>query len=620
MKPMSDPSSLILLNKQSVLGLYVRRAIIMFQKLTFHRVVALYEQFKDYVNDCLDITHSINETTLDEDIPHKFSTKVWGGRQAELLVAQQAQALLTDEHKALPPAELQALVKDLLSCSPYYAEAHYLSYLNCLRVNEYTGALHSLYHCFDRLTPVDSSPRLNEDKLRSFRYAALNLAALHAQFGYKKLAQLALKEAIMLAQEAGDNVCLQLAHSWNYYLTDKNKGSLIERSITKATELGMTHTASLALIASAHEAAMEGKSPHIVFETLTKSDSLNSQHTMIDLMSMIYAEKTALWAYYGKTEMASVCAQLLLLFNSGEKKQPMFNGESTCQAVVTIANILHEMGEYVLASVVLSHAKERFPNQPSSRIWALSELLQEFSKLLKNEKWSAAERIADQMSSLDPIESKFRMIEVLFAKHDFPKAIDLAYELDEMENITAQQKVRAKLLISQIKCGSCEAGTEGSATSSVLLLCSALDIAKKAHLSYYEALVKMYMVNVQLLLRMPYQALRNLQESIIQILANGGLYDQARAYVTYAKCLSANAANQPEDNRRVMLHEAIKQLCKAKSLFEKLEANDRLKTTLYFLSRLYHEIDMHEERNMYAFEFKQLDHQFPTEKNYIYIF
>lgn len=48
---------------------------------------------------------------------------IWGGRQAELLVAQQAHALLTDEHKALPPAELQALVKDLLSSSPYYAEA-----------------------------------------------------------------------------------------------------------------------------------------------------------------------------------------------------------------------------------------------------------------------------------------------------------------------------------------------------------------------------------------------------------------------------------------------------------------------------------------------------------------
>jgi len=48
---------------------------------------------------------------------------IWGGRQAELLVAQQAHAVQTDEHKALPPIELQALVQDLLKSNPYNADA-----------------------------------------------------------------------------------------------------------------------------------------------------------------------------------------------------------------------------------------------------------------------------------------------------------------------------------------------------------------------------------------------------------------------------------------------------------------------------------------------------------------
>lgn len=40
----------------------------------------------------------------------------------------------------------------------------------------------------------------------------------------REIAQYALKEAIKLAQEAGDNVCLQLAHSWVSYLTsEENK-------------------------------------------------------------------------------------------------------------------------------------------------------------------------------------------------------------------------------------------------------------------------------------------------------------------------------------------------------------------------------------------------------------
>ena len=119
---------------------------------------------------------------------------------------------------------------------------------------------------------------------------------------------------------------------------------------------------------------------------------------------------------------------------------------------------------------------------------------------------------------------------------------------------------------------------------------------------------------------MPFQALRNVRESIIKILAHGGLYDQARAYITYAKCLSANAAIQTDENRKCMMLEAIKQLYKAKKLLIKLEANDRLKSTLYMLSDFYHEIDMPEERNKCAFEFKQLDQQFPTEKNHTYLF
>lgn len=119
---------------------------------------------------------------------------------------------------------------------------------------------------------------------------------------------------------------------------------------------------------------------------------------------------------------------------------------------------------------------------------------------------------------------------------------------------------------------------------------------------------------------MPFQALRNVKEGIIQILAHGGLYDQARAYITYAKVLSANTQNQEKEIKKQMTLEAIKHLQKAKKILEKLEANDKLKSTLYYLSVFYNEIGMLEERNKCAFEFKQLDQQFPTEKNHIFLF
>lgn len=149
MKPTLDHSlSLPALNKNSVLGLYIRRVIIFFEKLPFDQVVALYEALKKYLDkrintfDGSDIsTDSKTENLFHSneyvfmncnlllDIYFTISLYVnrikttWGGRQAELLVAQQAHTIQTDEHKAMPPAELQSLVRELLSCSPYYAEA-----------------------------------------------------------------------------------------------------------------------------------------------------------------------------------------------------------------------------------------------------------------------------------------------------------------------------------------------------------------------------------------------------------------------------------------------------------------------------------------------------------------
>nr|XP_031826496.1 anaphase-promoting complex subunit 5 [Nomia melanderi] len=616
MKSILDHSlSLPALNKNSVLGLYIRRVIIFFEKLPFDQVVSLYEALKKYLDKKANTSESsdISTGSKAEDLYMKEPRTTWGGRQAELLVAQQAHALQTDEHKAMPPAQLQALVRELLNCSPYYAEAHYLSYLNCLRVNEYCGAIDSLYHCFDRLASLEnrSAP---EDRSRIYRYAALNLAVLHAQFNHKEVAQAALKEAITIAQEAGDNVCLQLAHAWMYHLTTEQKGLLIERSVGKASMLGITHTTGLGLIAYAHNSALEAKNPSQVFETLMKSDVLNCQHSMLDLMSMTYAEKSALWAYYGKTEMSSVSAQLLLLHNTGDKKQYMFNGPSTCQAVVTVANILVEFGEYSLVDIVLAHAKERFPNAPCNKIWMLSEQLYIFTQLIRHEKWSEAATIAMNISSLDPLESKFRLAEVCLGKGDYLKGVDYINSIEECEQITLQNKIRAMLLLSQIMYASDSPENGMAGVNSLVLLNTALELAVQNHLSYYEALIKMHLSNTQLIMGMPTLALNLVEEVITQILAHAGYYDQGRAFVLYAKCLVATAPVCGNARKEVIL-KAIKALAKAKDCFAKVEAYGKLRATLCLESLLYHEIDLKTERNQCAFEFRQLDEQFFTKLN-----
>lgn len=65
MKPLTDNVAAEL-NKHSVLGLYVRRTIILFDKLTFHKVVTLFEDLKlyirkDFENESISMDTSRNE-------------------------------------------------------------------------------------------------------------------------------------------------------------------------------------------------------------------------------------------------------------------------------------------------------------------------------------------------------------------------------------------------------------------------------------------------------------------------------------------------------------------------------------------------------------------------------
>ena len=98
----------------------------------------------------------------------------------------------------------------LKSCpSPGMPEAHFLSYLNCLRVKEQAGAVHALYGSCTQQDDGQTSKLGPDDGNKGFRFAALNLAGFHVRQGHKEEAMSAIKEAITMAQESSDHTCLQ---------------------------------------------------------------------------------------------------------------------------------------------------------------------------------------------------------------------------------------------------------------------------------------------------------------------------------------------------------------------------------------------------------------------------
>jgi hypothetical protein len=88
------------------------------------------------------------------------------------------------------------------------------------------------------------------------QYAALNLAALHHRFGHTALALATAQEAVRVAQQNADHVCVALALAWLYQLLARRGDAQVEgvlrRCVGRAADLKLRHvegTAALALAA-----------------------------------------------------------------------------------------------------------------------------------------------------------------------------------------------------------------------------------------------------------------------------------------------------------------------------------------------------------------------------------
>ncbi|XP_073675898.1 anaphase-promoting complex subunit 5-like [Garra rufa] len=222
--------------KTSVVGLLMRQMLLAYNKLSFSQVYKLYKSLQQYCRrsnqrelsalpaEDMELTSNedpstdhIDKVELDTPSLHQSelrSDETQGPlsqKQAEYFLARQVYLLKNNENKAMSPAKLQDELNNILKFNPDFAEAHYLSYLNSVRVQDIYISTHSLLHYFDRLILSGGEGKSNGDEGygHSLRYAVLNLATLHCRFGHYQQADFALLEAIRIAQEANDHVCLQ---------------------------------------------------------------------------------------------------------------------------------------------------------------------------------------------------------------------------------------------------------------------------------------------------------------------------------------------------------------------------------------------------------------------------
>ncbi|MBN3285982.1 APC5 protein, partial [Polyodon spathula] len=627
-------------HKTSVVGLFMRHMVLAYNKLSFSQVYKLYTALQQYYQSCerkdspaaepaedtgmeLTNTEELGAKMEKEELDFAPSDDEVSARgplsqkQAEYFLAQQAYLLKNDENKALDPAALQKELNNMLKFNPDFAEAHYLSYLNSMRVQDIFNSTDSLLHYFDRLILPGGDSKSNGDEGcgRSLRYAALNLAALHCRFGHYQQAELALQEAIRIAQESNDHVCLQHCLSW-LYLLEQMKGSdstLTEHAVKMAVHFCLPYLASLGIQSLVQQGAVGGKTANKLMDALKDTDLLHWKHSLSELIDISIAQKTAIWRMYGKSMMALQQAQVLLNMNSLEPVNlgvQQNNSEAFAVALCHLSELHAEQGLFAAASEILKHLRERFPpHSQHAKLWMLCDQKIQFDRAMNDGKYHLADSLVMGIAALSKTEGLYRKALVLKAQNQTTEAYKVLQRLLlYCEKIKGtEMTIRVMLSLAELHWSSC------CHAIALPLLLRSLALSREYHLQHLASESILHLAFSQLMLGIPEQALNILHMAIEPILAHGALLDKGRAMLLVAKCQIVTVSSEPSKQKAQALEVAIQNLEEAGTYFAKVDCKERVRDVYYLQARLYHSLGKTAQRNKCAMLFRQHNQELPSQ-------
>jgi len=518
-------------------------------------------------------------------------TRSWSPRQVELFIAQQVKLLKINESVALDPPTLHKKLKEILRANPDHFDVHYLNYLNCLRVKEYCGAVNSVQHYFSRQT----FRVINVDeKSRGYRYTSLNMAILNAFFNHNEEAISYLKESIAVAHQVNDHVCLQHALMWMYTLSKKNKSTMLKCSVTRSKELELHQITSFSLQSMAQYLVENAESPAIVFEILKKSEIYNYFNGLTDLRMTNNVQKAAIWNTYGYQRISTIHSLLVLEHDQCNKE--VYNIESKCIAMCNIINDLIAHGDYYLAPILINEVSHIFP-YTHCKFWIMAEQYLNFTLAMNREEWPKAELAAKQMATVNVTESALRLGEMYLKKEDFVAATNMVKELmKNNEDNTVLTRLRAYLIVAK-----------ANESAALNLLMDAKLIAIEYHLMYMIAIINVEIAIVLMKYDFPHKALRLLQETKQHINCGINVYDKAYTDLQVIKAkMMVNIVDEFDHSREFLL-KIYNKLNKTAEKFRSIEAITELKEIVYLQALIADELDMKQNRNKHAMEFRHLE-------------
>lgn len=353
-----------------------------------------------------------------------------------------------------------------------------------------------------------------------------------------------------------------------------------------------------------------------------KSEVINFQHSLMDLVANSCSQKAAVWQLYGKTELASLCNQLLLqVVRSSKDSDCIENSEAVCLSLCSIALWLSVQGEHVLSAVVIQHASERFPRDPLSRHWQMTEAYIHSQQAIHRCKWTDGLRACGQIRIYDSVLSALQQATLNISRGNGSAAYKHLQQLLDDDGLEPIYRVRAMILMSNtfVRNELTVSVDKHFSAEAMGILNEVSVYAKEKFLSYEAAVVDLNTTYVLLLMGMPQQALKLIRNCMETILANGGIYDCTRTQFLFVKCLiAAQGDNRAEKINKLSATLPILEECIHN--FMKLEAFAKVKDIFIYLSIFYENVGLVAERNKWACKFRSLDEQFPTPTEYLNVF
>ena len=652
--------------RSSVLGLYIRKLILKFKKLSFEETFVLYADFLKYKGDSvdnraeskLDIDNISNDTSQSMDLSCMDENdisdtgKLEDGQDKENIIlysnneeqpcSQQddlkslrsrknvcqfiekhVSMLESNRYEVLEPNKLQEKLNLILKLHANLPDVYYLSFLNYLRLSEMSKSAKMLCLYFDHknfqtLGNDSNEQEKHQNMFKRFRYGALNLGIMNCKHRNYGQAMIVLKEAVRIAQETNDDTCLKHAIFWIDVVKEETN-QLDDRAIeARSSELikdiyaenenvidNVDDTESFGMLRCARLLAMRGlQQPSTILSNISRIVVSNSKVSDTALLT----RSSVIDMYSLKLIALFNCQYPLQTFCDGRESSRQITEDNVSVALCHLASHFASSFQHEEALSVLEFLQSRYKCY-SHHLTLVQQcrLRIDFYRNIYRRDIQEAKQIAEFYRVYDKNESTYMnsLVDAVCGNYvkAYKRASHLLQELSTQANCP-QLMISTRLLLIELKFCS---GDSTASIHDILELCT---LVKQLRMNSFHIDVQLALVRYNLLFGLHEKSLKLINSIFVTAFSMGNKHHQGSLYFFQAKCSTLELESKEFTDNQGDRYESILHLYdKAFACFEKAGAKARVRDVFYEKAFVYHKMGLAQERNSTATHYRLLNEQ-----------